>query len=454
MMNSEQKTTPLQINQITEGVIWKQLLIFFFPIAVGTLFQQLYNTVDAIIVGRCVGKQALASVGGSAAVLSNFVIGFFTGLSAGATVIISQHFGAKNIKQLSRGLHTAYAFSVTVSIAISVMGWLAAPALLRLLKTPSDVMPDSILYLRIYFLGIVFTLVYNMGSSIMRAIGDSRRPLLFLIICCALNIILDLFFVVGLGMGIEGAAIATVLSQAISSLLVTRALMKSYGILRLELKSIRFHADMLKSELRIGLPGGLQSFGYSISNIIIQAVINDFGTDTAAAWAAFGKMDAIFWTVCGSFGIAITTFSGQNYGARKYDRVKKSVRISLGMSLSVCGSLILFLMAFCRPLYVVFTADQNVIDIGVYMLRLITPSYIIFIFVEIFSGALRGIGDVLIPSAITLGGVLLVRLTWILLVTPRTGKLSTLMYSYPLAWGATALLLVPYYFYRRKKLLT
>ncbi|MEY8284765.1 MATE family efflux transporter [Lachnospiraceae bacterium 50-23] len=453
-MNSERKTTPLQINQITEGVIWKQLLIFFFPIAVGTLFQQLYNTVDAIIVGRCVGKQALASVGGSAAVLSNFVIGFFTGLSAGATVIISQHFGAKNIKQLSRGLHTAYAFSVTVSIAISVMGWLAAPALLRLLKTPSDVMPDSILYLRIYFLGIVFTLVYNMGSSIMRAIGDSRRPLLFLIICCALNIILDLFFVVGLGMGIEGAAIATVLSQAISSLLVTRALMKSYGILRLELKSIRFHADMLKSELRIGLPGGLQSFGYSISNIIIQAVINDFGTDTAAAWAAFGKMDAIFWTVCGSFGIAITTFSGQNYGARKYDRVKKSVRISLGMSLGVCGSLILFLMAFCRPLYVVFTADQNVIDIGVYMLRLITPSYIIFIFVEIFSGALRGIGDVLIPSAITLGGVLLVRLTWILLVTPRTGKLSTLMYSYPLAWGATALLLVPYYFYRRKKLLT
>lgn len=453
MKNSELKTTQPQVNQITEGVIWKQLLIFFFPIAIGTLFQQLYNTVDAIIVGRCVGKQALASVGGSAAVLSNFVIGFFTGLSAGATVIISQYFGAKNRKQLSRGLHTAYAFSITVSIAISITGWFATPALLHLLKTPADVIPDSILYLRIYFLGIVFTLVYNMGSSIMRAIGDSRRPLLFLVICCALNIILDLFFVVGLRMGIEGAAIATVLSQAISALLVTRALMKSYGILKLEPKSIRFHADMLKSELRIGLPGGLQSFGYSISNIIIQAVINDFGTDTAAAWAAFGKMDAIFWTVCGSFGIAITTFSGQNYGARKYDRVKKSVRISLGMSLGVCGSLILFLMVFCRPLYVVFTADKNVIDLGVYMLRLITPSYIIFIFVEIFSGALRGIGDVLIPSAITLGGVLLVRLTWILLVTPRTGKLSTLMYSYPLAWGATALLLVPYYFYRRKTLL-
>ncbi len=446
-------TAKTQVNQITEGIIWKQLLIFFFPIAVGTLFQQLYNTVDAIIVGRWVGKQALASVGGSAAVLSNFVIGFFTGLSAGATVIISQYFGAKNSKQLSRGLHTAYAFSITVSIVISITGWIAAPALLRLLKTPADVVPDSILYLRIYFAGIIFTLTYNMGSSIMRAIGDSRRPLIFLIICCALNIILDIFFVVVLGMGIEGAAIATVLSQAVSALLVTRALMKCYGILKLDLRSIRFHADMLRPELRIGLPGGLQSFGYSISNIIIQAVINDFGTDTAAAWAAFGKMDAIFWTVCGSFGIAITTFAGQNYGARKYDRVKKSVRVSLGMSLGVCTSLIIFLMVFCRPLYVVFTADQNVIDIGVYMLRLITPSYIIFIFVEIFSGALRGIGDVLIPSAITLGGVLLVRLTWILFVTPMTGQLSTLMYSYPLAWGATALLLVPYYFHRRKKLL-
>lgn len=440
-------------NQITEGVIWKQLLIFFFPIMVGTLFQQLYNTVDAIIVGRFVGKQALASVGGSAAVLTNFVIGFFTGLSAGATVIISQFYGAKNLKQLSKGLHTAYAFSITVSLLISVIGWFATPALLHLLKTPADVIPDSILYLRIYFLGMIFTLTYNMGSSIMRAIGDSRRPLIYLVICCGINIVLDILFVIVFHMGIAGAAIATVISQGASAILVTRSLMKSYGILKLELRSIRFHGALLKSELKIGLPGGIQSFGYSISNIIIQAVINDFGTDTAAAWAAYGKLDAIFWTVCGSFGIAITTFAGQNYGARKFDRVKKSVRVCLGMALGVCGSLIVFLMVFCRPLYHIFTTDYAVVDIGVYMLRLITPSYVIFIFVEIFSGALRGIGDVLIPSTITLGGVLLVRLTWILFVTPMTGELSTLLYSYPLAWGATALLLIPYYFHRRKQAL-
>ena len=440
-------------NQITEGVIWKQLLIFFFPIMVGTLFQQLYNTVDAIIVGRFVGKQTLASVGGSAAVLTNFVIGFFTGLSAGATVIISQFYGAKNLKQLSKGLHTAYAFSITVSLLISVIGWFSTPALLHLLKTPADVIPDSILYLRIYFLGMIFTLTYNMGSSIMRAIGDSRRPLIYLIICCGINIVLDILFVIVFHMGIAGAAIATVISQGASAILVTRSLMKSYGILKLELRSIRFHGALLKSELKIGLPGGIQSFGYSISNIIIQAVINDFGTDTAAAWAAYGKLDAIFWTVCGSFGIAITTFAGQNYGARKFNRVKKSVRVCLGMALGVCGSLIVFLMVFCRPLYHIFTTDYAVVDIGVYMLRLITPSYVIFIFVEIFSGALRGIGDVLIPSTITLGGVLLVRLTWILFVTPMTGELSTLLYSYPLAWGATALLLIPYYFHKQKQAL-
>lgn len=447
------RNNTLTKNQITEGVIWKQLLIFFFPIMVGTLFQQLYNTVDAIIVGRFVGKQALASVGGSAAVLSNFVIGFFTGLSAGATVIISQFYGAKNEKQLAKGLHTAYAFSITVSLLISVAGWFATPMLLRLLKTPADIIPDSVLYLRIYFLGMIFTLTYNMGSSIMRAIGDSKRPLIYLMICCILNIVLDILFVIGFDMGIKGAAIATVIAQAISALLVTRSLMRSYGILKLELRAIRFHKDPLKAELRIGLPGGIQSFGYSISNIIIQAVINNFGTDTAAAWAAYGKLDAIFWTVCGSFGIAITTFAGQNYGARRYDRVKKSVRVCLAMALGVCGSLIVFLMVFCRPLYGIFTTDGVVVDIGVYMLRLITPSYIIFIFVEIFSGALRGIGDVLVPSAITLGGVLLVRLTWILVVTPMTGELSTLLYSYPLAWGATALLLIPYYFLRKKKVL-
>ena len=326
------------------------------------------------------------------------------------------------------------------------------PWLLTALKTPADVLTDSILYLRIYFLGMISVLIFNMGSGIMRAIGDSRRPLYYLIICCLLNIVLDIVMVLVFHLGIAGVAVATVISQSVSAVLVTRALMTSYDALKLSLPAIRIAPVMLKSELRIGFPSGLQSCMYGITNIIIQAAVNGLGTDTAAAWAAYGKLDAIFWTVCGAFGIAITTFSGQNYGARRYDRVFKSVRVCLGMSLGICGLLLVFLMVFCRPLYHIFTTDLNVVDIGVYMLRYITPSYIVFVFVEILSGALRGIGDVLFPTLITLGGVCCVRLPWILLVVPRWHDLSAILVSYPMSWIATAVLLILYYFYRKKHL--
>ena len=250
---SEAKVTQ---NQITEGVIWRQLLIFFFPIVIGTLFQQLYNTVDAVIVGRFVGKQALASVGGSAAVLSNLIIGFFTGLSAGATVIISQHYGAKNARSLHDSLHTAYAFSVIASIGIAILGWFLTPLLLTAMKTPADVLTDSILYLRIYFLGMISVLVFNMGSGVMRAIGDSRRPLYYLIICCLLNIVLDIIMVLVFHLGIAGVAIATVISQSVSALLVTKALMTGYDLLKLTPSAIRIAPSMLRAELRIGFPSG------------------------------------------------------------------------------------------------------------------------------------------------------------------------------------------------------
>ncbi len=438
-------------NPIISGVIWKQLLIFFFPIVVGTFFQQLYNTVDAIIVGRFVGKQALASVGGSAAVLSNLVIGFFTGLSAGATVVISQFCGAGDKKNMQDGLHTAYASALLFGVMISIIGFFSASWVLQVMNTPADVLADSVVYLKIYFCGIIFTFIYNMGSSIMRAVGDSRRPLIYLIICCFLNIILDLLFVVVFHMGIAGAALATLLSQAVSAVLVTKALMTSYHVLKLRLREIRLHGSLFKSEFKIGLPSGIQSCLYAITNIIIQTAINGFGTDIAAAWAAYGKLDAIFWTVCGAFGIAITTFAGQNFGAQKYDRVKKSTSACLLMSLATSFVLVGFLFLACEPLYHIFTADKTVVDIGVWMLRLIIPSYMIFVFIEILSGALRGIGDVIIPTLITLGGVCLVRVPMALILTPMTNDVATLIYSYPISWGVTALLLIPYYLYQKKK---
>lgn len=439
-------------NPITEGVIWKQLLLFFFPIVIGTLFQQLYNTVDAVIVGRFVGKEALASVGGSASVLANLVIGFFGGLSAGAAVIISQFYGAGDRRNLQKGLHTAYAFSLVFGVIASVAGFIMTPWLLKITKTPPEIMADSILYLRIYFSGIIFILIYNMGSSILRAVGDSRRPLYYLIVCCFLNIILDIVFVVVFHMGIAGAAAATLISQGVSAVLVTRTLMNSCDMMKLELREIRIDTPILKHEFKVGFPSGLQACMYSLTNIIIQASINNFGTDTAAAWAAYGKLDAIFWTVTGAFGIAITTFAGQNYGAKQYARVKKSVRVCLAMSFAVCGGLLLFLITFCRPLYHIFTTDKAVIDLGVYMLHYLAPSCIIFVFVEIYSGALRGIGDVVVPTLITLGGVCLLRIPWVLFVVPKSGELSTLMFSYPLTWIVTTLMMIPYYLYRMHKL--
>lgn len=438
-------------NQIVNGVIWKQILIFFFPIAIGTLFQQLYNMADTIIVGRFVGTEALASVGGTASVVTYQIIMIFTGLSSGATVIISQCFGAGDSERLHKGLHTAFAFAIITSVILSVIGWFATPWILEVTKTPAEIMDSSITYLRIYFIGVLATFLYNMGSSIMRAIGDSKRPLYYLIICSFLNIGLDLLFIIVFKLGIAGAALATIISQAFSAVLIIRSLTKDYEQLRLTLSAIRIHPLLLKAELRIGLPACIQTIMYGITNIVIQTFVNSFSTTTVAAWAVLGKVDVIFWAVNGAFGIAVTTFCGQNFGAGKLDRVYKSVRISLCMALLVGCTLLGTLSVLADPIFGLFTTDMEVIEIGVYMLLFMVPSYIVYIFVEIFTGALRGVGDVLIPTIITLCGVGLVRLPWLLIMMPIRKELSTVMISYPLAWAATALFMVPYYFYRKKK---
>ncbi|MFR8288842.1 MAG: MATE family efflux transporter [Coprococcus comes] len=443
MSNESTKT-----NQITEGVIWKQLLIFFFPIVVGTLFQQLYNTVDAVIVGRFVGKGALAAVGGSSAVLSNLIIGCFTGLASGASVIVSQFYGAKDERNLQKSLHTAYAFSVILSIVFTILGWALTPFLLKLIDTPADTLADSILYLRIYFLGIFGTLIFNIGSAIMRSIGDSRRPLYYLIVCCFLNIILDLVLVIVFDMGIVGAAIATIISQAVSAILVTNALMKKYDDCKLYLSKL--HIDLLVaygiphrySKCTAGIYVQYYQYHYSGGN-------QWFRTDTALH-NSFGKLDALFWTVNGAFGIAITTFAGQNYGAGKKERIFKSVRICLAMAVAVCGGIVLFLAIFCRPLFSIFTTDQNVINIGIDMLRFMAPCYTIYVFIEVLSGALRGTGDVLLPTLITLGGVCLIRIPWIMFVLPAHHTTTCVMLSYPISWITTTALIIPYYLYRKK----
>ena len=439
------------VNQITEGVIWKQLLIFFFPIMLGTLFQQLYNTADAVVVGRFVGTKALAAVGGSTGQITNLIVNFFVALASGATVIIARYYGAKNKKDLNDTLHTAAALSIVGGILTTIAGIALAPVLLEMMKTPADVMPDSVTYLRIYFAGIIFVFIYNVGSAILRAVGDSTRPLYFLIVCCFINIFLDILLVVGFNMGVAGAAIATVISQVVSAILIIHALIKSTDMYRLEPKKIRFHKFLLMSIITIGLPAGIQSIMYNISNIIIQTSLNDLGTDTMAAYTAFGKIDAIYWMISGAFSVSIITFIGQNYGAGKYDRMKKSVKVCLLLDFIaslLVSALLLFLGQYLLQL---FTTDPEVIRIGMEIIRIIAPSYVLFIFIEILSSALRGMGNVLVPMIMTCTGVCILRILWIFLAVPHWPGVQSILMSYPISWGLTAVLFIVYYYFDQKK---
>lgn len=433
-------------NQITEGVIWKQLLIFFFPIVIGTFFQQIYNTADSIVVGRFVGKEALAAVGGSVNQIVNLVVEVFVGLTSGASVIVAQFYGAKDKKNLNKTLHTSYAFGIVTGFVVAVVGLLVTNTVLELMKTPQELMADSRLYLHIYFCGMIFNIIYNMGASILRAVGDSRRPLYVLMVTCGLNIVLDILLVVIFRLGVMGVAIATVSCQGISSILVTAMLMKEHPLFQLKLREIRFYRVSLNSVLRIGIPAALEATMYTIANLIIQVFVNELGTDTVAAWGTFAKIDAVYWMVVNAFGISITTFVGQNYGAGKVKRMRKSVGICLGMSYA--GAILVSgaLYALAGPLYRLFTTDENVVRIGVDMMHFLLPSYFMYVVIGILSGALRGAGRVLVPMLLTCGGVCLIRIVWMFGVFPGHPGINTIMLSYPVSWGITAGLFIIYYF--------
>ena len=432
-------------NQITEGVIWKQLLLFFFPILFGTFFQQLYNTADAVIVGRFVGKEALAAVGGPTGTLINLLVGFFVGLSSGATVIISQFYGAKQPDRVSRAVHTSIAFSIAGGIVLMVIGVAGAPWALSAMGTPDDILNHAVLYMRIYFLGVIGNLIYNMGAGILRAIGDSKRPLYFLIASCFTNIILDIVFVVCLHMGVMGAALATILSQLVSAVLVIIVLMKTKESYHLIPKSIRLDLDMLKRIIQIGFPAGLQSVMYSASNVIIQSSVNALGTDTIAAWTAYGKIDSVFWMIINAFGISVTTFVGQNYGAGKKDRVHKGVHVCLAMSFA--ATFLLSILLYCGGsfIYLLFTTDAAVIEKGTEILQYLVPTFFTYVCIEIYSGSLRGVGDCWIPMIITCLGVCALRVVWIWAAVPLRPTIQTVIFSYPLTWVITSILFFFYF---------
>jgi len=439
MRNQKAKT------DLTTGTVWKRLLVFFLPIAAGTIIQQLYNAADGLIVGRFVGTNALAAVGGSSAQIINVLVGFFVAMTAGASVVIGQIYGAGRKEDLNRAIGNAVAAMGIAGIGLAAVGLVASPGLLRLLNTPDETMDGAVLYLRIYFLGVPFVMILNIESSILRALGDSFHPFLYMVIGCVMNIVLDVVFVIVFGWDIAGVAIATVLAQVVNAALLTRKLAKGTDEYRLSVRQLKLRGVYLVNMLRLGVPAGLQSSMYSISNVIIQVAVNSLGTIVVASWAMSGKTDGLFWAVTNAMGAAITSFIAQNYGAGKTDRVKQCVRQGLAMHFIITVVLSAALMLTAIPLLRILTPDEDVVQTTYTIMAYFVPYYFTWVLVEVLSAVLRGVGDAVYPVVIIGLGICLFRVIWILTVFAHFGTLLSLCLSYTVSWTITSIALVIYY---------
>ncbi|MBE5788814.1 MAG: MATE family efflux transporter [Clostridiales bacterium] len=432
-------------NDLTTGSVWKKLLLYFVPIAAGTIIQQLYNAVDGLIVGRFVGTGALAAVGGSSAQIINVLVGFFVAMTAGASVVIGQIFGAGRKEELNQAVGNAVAALTLLGVLLGLFGFAAAPWLLQVLQTPAETIGGAALYLRIYFLGVPFVMILNMESSILRALGNSFHPFLFMMAGCLLNILLDLVFVLLCGWGIAGVAAATVAAQVLNAALLTARLMRGEKACRLQLRNLRLKGVYLVNMMRLGVPSGLQSSMYSVSNMIIQVAVNSLGTLVVASWAMSGKTDGLYWAVSNAMGAAITGFIAQNRGAGRMDRVRQCVRQGMIMAFAVTAGISALLMLFGIPMLRILTPDEAVVQTTYEIMTYFVPFYVTWVPVEVLSAVLRGAGDAVYPVVIIGIGICLFRVIWILTVFARFGTLFSLCVSYVISWVITGIALAVYY---------
>lgn len=427
-----------------DGVIWKELLMFSIPLLLGNLFQQLYNTVDSVVVGNYIGSQALAAVGASNPII-NLLLGFFMGIATGAGVVISRYYGAQNKQDLRKSVQTSIIITFLSGIVMTFIGMLATPLILELVGTPSDVMDGSVLYLRIYFAGIISVMIYNMGAGILRAIGDSKRPLYFLCVSSIVNVILDLYFVISLNMGIAGVAWATLIAQTISAILVLYVLIKSKEDYRLDLHDLKMDYPILKSIVRLGLPSGIQNAIVSFSNVIVQSNINSFGSYAMAGCGSYVKLDGFAIMPIMSFSMAITTFTGQNMGAQKYERVKQGAKTCLMLGLSVILGISSLLYLFGDQILKIFSQDAQVLYYGVYMLRVLVPGYIFLSITQILAGVIRGAGVATVPMYVMVGCWCFFRIAWITLAMYVFQDIVVVFLGYTLSWMLSSIIMVWYY---------
>ncbi|WP_407425981.1 MATE family efflux transporter [Treponema sp.] len=432
---------------MTYGAILPHIISFAIPLLLGNLFQQLYNTADCLVVGKFLGRDSLAAIGSTSHLVMT-VIGFFGGFSTGAQIVISQCFGAKKTADLRKSVHTALASSAFISLFMTLLGLFTSPLMLRLIHVPEEVFELADSYLKIYFSGVSFLIFYNMGSGILRALGDSRRPLYFLIFSSVVNIILDLIFVVVLKFGVKGAAWATVISEAISIIPVFCSLIFTGEIYKVSFREFKIDFPLLSKMLKIGLPGAVSSSITSFSNTFMQKYVNVFGSSCIAGWAVFGRFDQFRIMLMTSISFAATTFVAQNFGAGEKERIKKGIKISLLVSLSVAVFLSTLEFIFADFFTSIFISDADSIHFGSLFIRYTTPFYLPCVICMLFSQILRGFGDSLVPTIITFSGFVLLRQMILFFGTKLTDSFSLVALAYPVVWIFTGTMMLVYYRYK------
>lgn len=427
------------------GSIVKSIFMFSVPLLIGNLFQQLYNTVDSYVVGNYVGTQALAAVGASSPII-NMLIGFFMGLATGAGVIIAQFYGAGDNERLKKSIHSSAALTLVMSVVFTILGLVLTKPLLQMIAVPEDVLGESVTYLSIYFIGIIFVFVYNIGTGILRALGDSKRPLYFLILGCIVNIILDFLFVKYFKMGVAGAGWATLIAQGVSAILVVYILLKEKGPKQLIVKDIKFDMPILKKIIMLGLPTGIQQSIVSLSNVVVQSYINSFGSSVIAGYSVSIRIDGFINLPIQSFSMAVTTFVGQNIGAKKHDRVKKGANITLLMAVGVVAAMSVLLYFFGESFITFFNSERDVVEAGRMMQLVFIPGYILIAVSQILSGVVRGAGKSTAPMLFSVINYVFLRQAYLFVVTKMTSSVLFVFMGWPLTWTTCTVMFLIYYF--------
>lgn len=428
------------------GPLLKKILVYSLPLILTGLLQLLYNAADIVVVGRYTGSTALAAVGSTTSLI-NLIVNLFMNLSVGVSVAVAQNYGAKDFTAVSETVHTAFSLSLIIGTAVGAFGFFTSRLMLELMGSPADVLEQSALYLRIFFLSIPATMVYNFGASILRAVGNTRQSLYYLAIAGAVNVALNLLLVIRFHMGVAGVAIATVFAQYVSAALITACLMRTEGCLQLRPAHLKFHADKARAIFRIGIPAGLQSLVFSISNVLIQSSINSFGSVAMAGSAASNNLEGFIYTAMNAVAQAALTFTGQNVGGRQYPRIHKVTRISLGVVLAVGSGMGLIFCAWSGPLLRLYLpADPQAVAYGAQRLLIICSFYFFMGFIDVLVGAMRGMGASLAPMLVVLVGACGLRIAWVYTVFTARRTLGTLYLSYPASWVVTFLIELVLYF--------